>query len=357
MKRMALICEVLSPPLDEGVRILAARLAREISRRADLLVIGARKAEVFGIEVRGLLHDRWFLGRDLAEALRSWEPEGILYVPWTSLTARTLVRVAVLRRRAPRARLGVMALQPRGAGRLIRLAAWVGRPDLLFALGPKVEADGRSLGLPVCRLEGGVDTDLFRPRGAESTSDLRRALGLPLSAYMVLHVGHLTRGRGIMALASVQALDGVQAVLVASTSTERDPELRRRLQAAGVRVIESYLPAIEDYYRAADCYLFPVESSVDSIELPLSVLEAMACNLPIVTTRFGGLPELLEGGGPGVRFVGSREEIPRQVAALQRDRPAPEVRDRALPLGWDSMAERILAALDTPEHGVSGGGP
>ncbi len=355
MKRMVLICEVLSPPLDEGVRLLAARLGRDLSRRADLLLIGTRKAEVFGMEVQGLLHDRWFLGRDLAAALRSWEPEGILYLPWTSLTARTLVRVAVLRRRAPRARVGVLAVQPRGAGRLARLAARAGRPDVLFALGPKVEAEGRSLGLQVCRLEGGVDTGLFRPRGAESTSDLRRALGLPLSAYLVLHVGHLTRGRGVMALASVQALDGVQAVLVASTSTERDPDLRRRLQAAGVRVIESYLPAIEDYYRAADCYLFPVVSSVDSIELPLSVLEAMACNLPLVTTRFGGLPELLEGAGPAVRFVGSREEIPRQVAALQRDRPAPQLRDRALPLGWDSMAERILAALILQTRRVSNG--
>ncbi len=356
MRKIALICEVLSPPLDEGIRILAARLARALSRRAEVFLAGSSSGEVLGLEVEGLLHDRWFLGRDLARALRERKPEGILYVPWTSLTARTLARVAALKMRAPGARVGVVALQPRGAGRLARLAARVGRPDLLFALGPRVEAEGRALALPVCRLEGGVDTDLFRQRGEEPAADLRRALGLPLSAYIVLHVGHLTRGRGVMALASVQALEGVQAVLVASTSTARDPDLRRRLQAAGVRIIESFLPAIHDLYRAADCYLFPVESSVDSIELPLSVLEAMACNLPIVTTRFGGLPDLLEGAGPAVRFVGSREEIPRQVTAMRRDRPAAALRDRVGTLTWESMADRVLEALRSGPQGAGGGG-
>ena len=352
MKRIAVLCEVLAPPLDEGVRIFAGSLAVALSRRVEVAVLGEREARLGSIPIEGVLTDRYFLGSGLAGALTDAHPDALLYVPWTSLTARTLLRVAMLRRRAPGIPVGVVALQPRGTGRLVRLMTRAGRPDVLFATGPEVESDGRALGLPLTRLQGGVDAGRFRPRGEEPLADLRRALGLPASAYIVLHVGHLKRGRGVTALASVQAIDGVQAVLVASTSTGQDGDLRRRLQTSGVRIVDEYLPEIERYYQAADCYLFPVRSSLDSIELPQSVLEAMSCDLPIVVTRFGGLPALLEGAGPGARIVESTEEMPRVVAALKKDRPVPRLRERVSHLTWDAMAGRVIAALDATRGSV-----
>lgn len=342
MKRLALLCEVLHPPLDEGVRILAAEIARAMSRRCQVTLMGETDAEVSGLPVQGVLTDRYFASRALARALRDARPDAVLYVPWTSLTPRTFLRVAVLKRRSHGAPVGVLALQPRARGTLARIGARIGAPDRLFVMGPEVERQAAGLRLPAQRLEGGVDLDRFRPAGGESIQDLRRALGLPVSRYIVLHVGHLKPRRGVLALIAAQAVSGVQAVFVGSTSTDSDPDSRRRLQEAGVRVIERHLPNVEEYYRAADAYLFPVSSSLDAIELPLSVLEAMACDLPLITTRFGGLPALLGPPRPGVAYIGSEGAIPAALESFMKERPRPGLRALVRNLTWDAMAERIV---------------
>jgi glycosyltransferase involved in cell wall biosynthesis len=61
-------------------------------------------------------------------------------------------------------------------------------------------------------------------------------------------------------------------------------------------VIDTYVPNIEDIYRLSDLYLFLAESDTAAIELPLSVLEAMACNLPVVCRPFGGLRDFFAAG-------------------------------------------------------------
>ena len=173
-------------------------------------------------------------------------------------------------------------------------------------------------------------------------------LRLPISPYIVLHVGHMKETRGIQVMKSIQALPGVQALLVTSTSTsaESDAGMRRELQEAGVRVIDTHLPNIEAYYRASDCYLFPVTSSQDAIELPLSILEAMASNLPIVTTRFGGVPGLMEGAGPGVAFAREAGDFPRLISEFRQAGPRPRLRERVGTLTWEAMAEKVSAALE-----------
>ena len=345
MARIAVLCEVLHPPLDEGVRIVAAEIAAALSRRHEVTLFGAADAEVKGLQVRGVLTDRWFLGAALGREIRRARPEWMLYVPWTSLTPRTFVRILALRRRAPGVPIGVVALQPRPVGLLGRLASIAGTPDRLFISGPEAARQAEALRIPFRRIEGGIDLGRFLPRADQPVEDLRRRLGLPLSSHLVLHVGHLKASRGVLVLKSLQALEGVQALLIASSSTDAEGDTLHDLQRAGVRVIDHPVEEIEAYYRAADCYVFPVISSLDAIEVPLSVLEAMACNLPIVTTRFGGLASLLAGPPPGVTFVEALEEIPEAVTAFRSTRPRPDLRDRLGDLTWDAVSERIAAAL------------
>jgi len=68
------------------------------------------------------------------------------------------------------------------------------------------------------------------------------------------------------------------------------------LKKYGFRIIDEYVPNIEEIYNLADCYVFPTFKRHNCIDMPLSVMEAMACNIPVISTKFGGLPKIFKEG-------------------------------------------------------------
>jgi glycosyltransferase involved in cell wall biosynthesis len=117
-------------------------------------------------------------------------------------------------------------------------------------------------------------------------------------------VGHLKSKRRLAQIASLQVSDRYHIVIVGSSSTEQDELLKESLREAGCTVIDHYVEDIADIYRLSDVYLFLSEEHTAAIEVPLSVLEAMACNLPVVCTPFGGLPDAFEAGNGLVYWQG-----------------------------------------------------
>ena len=61
-----------------------------------------------------------------------------------------------------------------------------------------------------------------------------------------------------------------------------------------IYLFQLYQERVEEYYQASDIYVFPVLSAVNAMEFPMSVLEAMSCNIPVITTRFGGIESFLQ---------------------------------------------------------------
>jgi glycosyltransferase involved in cell wall biosynthesis len=118
-------------------------------------------------------------------------------------------------------------------------------------------------------------------------------------------------------------------------------ELRR----AGVVVLEGYQPGVEELYRAADCYVFPSRGWGGGIEMPLSVLEAMASDLPVASTLFGALPERFKNSD-GIHFATSDEELVEMVVRQVRERP--HTRHLVEQYSWDAVADRVLSSLGYP---------
>ena len=117
--------------------------------------------------------------------------------------------------------------------------------------------------------------------------------------------------------------------------------LPRNSRLPGVRVISQYLPIAEAYH-LADGYIFPARDEVAAIGLPLSVLEALACNLPVVATPFGGLPEWLPARpDAGLYYAETDDEL---VAAVGRMREAAASGTRSLvsAYSWTAAASAIL---------------
>ncbi|MFQ5700993.1 MAG: glycosyltransferase, partial [Acidobacteriota bacterium] len=298
-------------------------------------------------KVHGVLSNRYFVSQRLQAAISSFGPDLVLYIPWTSLTARTMIRAGTLARYARHAPIGVLALQPRANELVTRLVGRIHRPDLVLACGPGAQRQAEELRIPAARIPLGVDTGKFRPATSREIATLRDRAGIPREAFLVLHVGHLKESRNLAVLERLGRIPGVTCMLVTSTSTEVQRPVAARLEAAGVKLLPEYQQEVELAYRLADAYVFPVMAPHDAIELPLSVLEAAACNLTIVSTRYGGLPDLMRGAGrdDGVIWVNTGREAVEAMEGLSRrgGGPSPRTRDLVASYTWETVAAEVLS--------------
>jgi len=148
----------------------------------------------------------------------------------------------------------------------------------------------RSLKLTPVLCKTGVDINKFKPTDLKRKGELRPKYGFKIDDKIILHVGHINVGRNIEILKSLPG-EGYKVVVAGSTSTDQDRSLINDLEKAGIKILNSYIQDIEEIYQLSDVYIFPVVNDHSAIEFPLSVLEAMSCNLPVVTTAYGSLPD------------------------------------------------------------------
>jgi len=85
---------------------------------------------------------------------------------------------------------------------------------------------------------------------------------------------------------------------------------------------------ILDYYDSSDCLALPciVDKSGDRDGIPTVILEAMATEMPVISTEVSGIPEVVINDLSGVLIApGSSSELANALETLHRD---PALRDR-----------------------------
>ena len=339
--RVCIVSEDLAPPFDEGKKKLVDNLVRALGPLCDVFGISVGSGTPRTPGVIGIPANKLFASRRLRAEMRAFQPHVVCYVPSSSLTFTSFLRSAMLRVLQPRAKLVVINVQPRPHGRLVRWLLRPLRPDMIFAQDEATLGELASLGCETKFLPSGVDLDRFVPVAAEKKRALRKKYGVPASKFTVLHAGHIKAGRNVGLFRELP--EGFQGLVVGSTSMGQEGDVAQELREAGVAVINTYLKNVEEVYQMADCYLFPVRSSGNSIGVPLSVLEAMACNLPVVASPFGGLPLLFENG-PGMTFAADSEQMlqgVRDAASLT----SVYTRKMVESLSWSHVAERFLTEV------------
>ena len=351
--KVLVFSERLRPPFDEGVKNVALNLVRQLARSHQVLTLTTHGRDIPELGVENLpALGRLLWSRQLRGRIRSFAPDRVCYLPTASMTPWSFLRARALGGHGRGTPVTMIALQPRRVDWLTRAVVRRGAPERVIVQSERTARLLARLPTRVSFVPVGVDRERFSPVGPAQREALRRRFGLGPGSRVVLHVGHVNRNRNVQVLEAIQRLDGIQTVLLASGSTRTDPTLLAELGAAGVLVVTETLADPEAIYQLADLYVFPCPPDrpvehTPAIETPLSVLEAMASDLPVVTTRFGGLPDLF-APGDGVVYVenpSSDEEWRR--AALQGLATGPgHTRARTALCSWQHLADAALGLED-----------
>jgi glycosyltransferase involved in cell wall biosynthesis len=167
-------------------------------------------------------------------------------------------------------------------------------------------------------IPNGVDPNLFVPM---DRADARRALAWPDGGRVVMFAADPRVARKRYALAQA-ACEKARQVL---------PDIR-------LHVANEAPPALmPTLMNAADCLV--VTSSVEGS--PNVVKEALMCNLPIVATSVGDIPELLDGVTPSYVVDANARDIASALLRCMDPIYRSNGRARATHLRADSIADRI----------------
>jgi glycosyltransferase involved in cell wall biosynthesis len=200
-------------------------------------------------------------------------------------------------------------------------------------------------------IPNGIDTEFFHPPEGKAFSMTSQ------EDFRLVYVGRITPRKGLDLV--VQAMSkliqlgcsNIQFTIVGDGSAKTELEsLVRRLGLEGAVTFMGRIPHEEvvSYYGKADVLIMPSKHE----GMSNTILEAMACGLPIVITNTGGTKELVDDANGRVledRSVGS---IVTALRELHDDRSLLESmsrtsRRKAISMSWSRSAEQYVSFYET----------
>lgn len=327
---MLILSNALTKVVDEGCVKVAYNLVKRIKDvNEDVKVIAFDRQSSLADEY--ITVNKLLLNRKLISNVKQNKGK-VIYIPFPAKTRATALRIFILSLFAGK-NFRVILSMTSGMDFLSKIFFKMSRAKFIVFSKRSFELYCSTVGTKrVTYLRSGVDTEKFIPVSNERADELKRRYGFDPAKKLVLHVGHLNRGRNVQQLCKLTA--NYQVLLVSSTLTqdEQDLQLKNELLSSGVRLIDTYVSNIEQIYQMADVYLFPVMEQGGCIDVPLSCLEAAACNKPIVTTDFGEMREF--SGVDGVYFIDSFSVV-RLNQSIVRALHAQKISTRSAVLDYD----------------------
>jgi glycosyltransferase involved in cell wall biosynthesis len=189
----------------------------------------------------------------------------------------------------------------------------------------------------------GIDTDPFRE--AVDRAEVRAGLGIPADAPVVGTVGRLNEVKNqdllIRAFARVRSdVPAARLLLVGDGPLRADLQgLAARLGVGDAVHFAGYQSRPERFLGAMD--VFALTSRIEG--MPLAVLEAFAAGVPVVASRVGGVPEVVDSGNNG--FVFEYGDETALVGRLLELLNGPELARHVGEAGRDSARSRYSAAV------------
>ena len=180
-----------------------------------------------------------------------------------------------------------------GAARLVTWSRWAAQ---------SLEHDYRIPAARISVIPPGVDTHIFRPRDRGPKSGVPRVLFVG---------GDFERKGGLVLLEAMQRLRG-SAVLDIVTGAGPIP-IPPGLEVQVHRGLKPQSEELVALFKRADVFVLPTLGEC----FGQVIAEAMACGLPVVSTRVGAIPELVSEGTTGLLVRGgSTRQLAEVLQAL-----------------------------------------
>lgn len=206
-------------------------------------------------------------------------------------------------------------------------------------------------------IENGIDVASWPAVTPQSRRDARRVLGLGDDEHVVAMIAAMRPEKAHDAfLDAVRTLAsrGTHIRALLAGDGERRAALERRAESLGIADRVEFLGVRDDVARllhASDVAVLPSRAVVET--LPLCVLEAMSTGVPVVASRVGSLPEIVEDGVTGWLIPPADPvELARRLEHIIRDpegarRTAAEARERVVGrYTIERTAERYMALFE-----------
>jgi glycosyltransferase involved in cell wall biosynthesis len=175
--------------------------------------------------------------------------------------------------------------------------------DGFAVISSDIAAEFSSTRIPLQKIHlipNSVDTDQFYPVDQEQKSLLREKLDLPKTATIVIYTGRLVSYKGLPLLLRVwQAIRNdhkdVLLLLVGSGGLDIhncEADLRNFVSTQGLEQTVRFTGGVQnvpEFLQASDIFAFPTENDA----FPSSLVEAMTCGLPVVTTPVGAIRTII----------------------------------------------------------------
>ena len=209
-------------------------------------------------------------------------------------------------------------------------------------------------------LYNAIDVQAFVPK--KHTTICRKDIGLANDDFVIVYSGRVNKDKGVSelidAMLQIKDKSNIKLMIIGGTfygNAGNEDDFIRTLKGKAKRlkdriIFTGFVPyeKMPDYLQLADIAVLP---SMWEEPFGLTIVEALAAGLPLITTRSGGIPEICEG----VATIVDKENVVNNLASAILDLyTKPDKRsqmvgaslERAKLFDKESYSENFFAALE-----------
>ena len=204
----------------------------------------------------------------------------------------------------------------------------------------------------------GVDLNLFRPSDTERM-EIRKAYNICDDEKLLLFMSLVTKQKGLHLL--IKALPEIskridRLKLMVAGEGDYLREAKELVEKLGVKkhvIFAGYIPHqhTPKYINASDLFILP---TIRQEGLPFVLVEAMACQKPVIVSRIGGIASAVDDGVDGILITPGniRELAEKTIYLLENkafsDEIAKNARQKAIEkFSLDKMIEETIKVFET----------